>query len=151
MSTNDGPAAAMGRIARPVASCFGAGLALTYVALWAIATIWSRASPRQTLLRALATTATVAVLLVLLELPAMVGLVSYGSILEATAITDAFVADAELSFRGPSGHLEQLWPESRPGDGPRILHRAARKAIMPLSGRALQGGDRCVIDVRRRY
>ncbi len=36
----------------------------------------------------------------------MVGLVSYASILEATAITDAFVLDAELSFRRPSG---QSW------------------------------------------
>ena len=93
--------------------CFGAGLALTYVALWAIVTIWSRSSPRQALLRALATSAPLAVLLVLLELPAMVGLVSYASILEATAITDAFVLDAELSFRRPSG---QSWSGEVRGD-----------------------------------
>ena len=93
--------------------CFGAGLTLTCGAFWAIVTIWSRASPRQALPRALATTTTLAVLLVLLELPAMVGLVSYASLLQATAITDAFVLDAELSFRRPSG---QSWRGEVPGD-----------------------------------
>ena len=81
---------------------FGAGVALTYVAVWAIVARCSKGSPRRVLLRALATAVTFAVLLVLLELPAMVGLVSYASLLDATAITDAFVADAELSFRRPA-------------------------------------------------
>ena len=43
----------------------------------------------------------------------MVGLVSYASLLQATAITDAFVLDAELSFRRPSG---QSWRGEVPGD-----------------------------------
>ena len=93
--------------------CFGAGLALTYVALWAIATIWSRVPPRQVLLRALATTATCVVLLVLLELPAAVGLVGYASLLGPTGITDAFVDDAELSFRRPA---HQSWTGQVRGD-----------------------------------
>ena len=94
-------------------TCFGAGLTLTYVALWAIVTIWSRASPRRVLLRALATTATFVVLLLLLELPAVVGLVGYASLLGPTGITDAFVADAELSFRRPA---HQSWTGQVRGD-----------------------------------
>ena len=93
--------------------CFGIGMALTYVALWAIVTIWSTVPPRQALLRALATTGIFVVLLVLLVLPAIVGLVSYASILEATGITDAFVSDAELSFRRPGG---QHWTGQVRGD-----------------------------------
>ncbi len=93
--------------------CFGTGLALTYVALWAIVTIWSRVQPRQALLRALAATLTLVVLLVLLELPVIFGVVSYASILEATGITDAFVSDADLSFRRPAG---QHWTGQIRGD-----------------------------------
>ena len=93
--------------------CFGAGLALTYVAVWALAMTWSTASPRQVLLSVLAFTGTLAVLLLLLELPATVGLVSYASLLAPTGITDAFVVDAELSFRRPS---RQSWTGQVRGD-----------------------------------
>jgi|MDTC01.1.fsa_nt_gb hypothetical protein len=93
--------------------CFGAGLALTYLAFWAIVMTWSMASPRGVLVRALATTGTLAVLLALLELPATLGLLSYASLLEPTGITDAIVSDAELSFRRPPG---QSWTGHVRGD-----------------------------------
>ena len=93
--------------------CFGVGLLLTYVAIWAIVASWLRAPPRRVLLRALATTGTLCALVLLLELPAMVGLVSYAPLLEATAITDAFVDDAQLSFRRPS---RQSWAGVLGGD-----------------------------------
>ena len=82
---------------------FGVGLALTYVAAWAIAMDWSSASSRQGTFRLLATTSTIVVLLILLELPAMVGLVSYAAFMERAAVTDAFVADSDLGFRRPAG------------------------------------------------
>ena len=82
--------------------CFGAGLALSYLAVWAVVVAWSHSSPRRVLLRALATTGTLTLLLVLVELPATVRLISYAPLLEQTGITDAFVADVELSFRRPA-------------------------------------------------
>ena len=93
--------------------CFGAGLALTYVALWVIVMSWSRASPHHVLLRSLATTATAILLLVLVELPALVGLVSYASLLDTNGISDGFVSDTELSFRRPP---RQSWTDSIRGD-----------------------------------
>ena len=81
--------------------CFSTGLAVTLVGLCAIAAIWSRTSLRQVIVRAIVTAVTTLALVIFLELPAMVGLVSYASLLDTTTITEAFVADAELSFRRP--------------------------------------------------
>ena len=91
---------------------FTLGLALTYVACWfgvsgSSASASSRSSrwamPRHIQLRAIGTSLILAVLVALLELPAAFGLLSYAGILETTAVTDAFIADAALSFRRPSG------------------------------------------------
>jgi hypothetical protein len=57
--------------------------------------------PRQIQLRAIGTSLILVVLVALLELPAAFGLVSYAGLLETTAVTDAFIADAALSFRRP--------------------------------------------------
>lgn len=81
---------------------FSTGLALSYLAIWFVVATWSNVSPRRVLLRALATTGTLVTLLVLLELPATIGLVSYAPLLEQTGIANAFVADVELSFRRPA-------------------------------------------------
>jgi hypothetical protein len=78
-----------------------AGLALTYVALWAIAALSSRFPPRQFLLRGLATTGACALLLLVLELPALVGMLNYASLLNTTSISEAFVVDSDVSFRRP--------------------------------------------------
>ncbi len=86
---------------------FLGGLVLTYGACWFGGSGWSSpwaspwSMPRRTQLRAIGTTLTLVVLVALLELPAAFGLVSYAGLLEATAVTDAFVADAALSFRRP--------------------------------------------------
>ena len=77
------------------------GLAITYAAAWAVIRIRSRATPRRVLLQASATTLTAGILVVLLELPAMMGLLSYAAINQANGIADAFVADGDLSFRRP--------------------------------------------------
>ncbi len=83
--------------------CFGAGLVLSYLAVWAVVAALSHAPPRRVFLRALATTGTLAMLLTLLELPATVGRISYAPLLGYTGLTDAFVGDVELSFRRPGG------------------------------------------------
>jgi len=124
----------------------GLGLVVTYGALWAIVRVWSTAAPRRLALRAIATTGTLAVLLVLLELPATVGLVSYASWLHPTAITDAFVLDAELSYRrrrtchgpGQSGRHHQHM-ELAASDAQRDqLHD--RRARIPQSHHPGRGG-----------
>ena len=86
---------------------FLGGLVLTYGACWFGGSGWSSpwastwSMPRRTQLHAIGTTLTLVVLVALLELPAAFGLVSYAGLLEATAVTDAFVADSALSFRRP--------------------------------------------------
>ena len=91
---------------------FTIGLALTYLACWfglsassASASSGSShwAMPRHIQLRAIGTSLILVVLIALLELPAAFGLLSYAGILETTAVTDAFIADAALSFRRPPG------------------------------------------------
>jgi hypothetical protein len=92
---------------------FGLGVAVTYIALWAIVAVWTTASPRQVLIRALATTGTATVLLGLLEMTAMLGLMSYASLFQPTGLTDSFILDGELSFRRPPG---QSWTGRVRGD-----------------------------------
>lgn len=91
---------------------FTFGLALTYLACWfgvsgspASASSGSSpwAVPRPIQLRAIGTSLVLVVLVALLELPAAFGLVSYAGLVETTAVTDAFIADAALSFRRPPG------------------------------------------------
>lgn len=83
--------------------CFGAGLVLSYLAVWAVVAAWSRrAPPSRVFVRALSTTGALAMLLTLLELPATVGLINYAPLLGYTGLTDAFVGDVELSFRRPA-------------------------------------------------
>ena len=79
-----------------------AGLAGAYVTVWVVVRHRSGRTRRWTAVRALATALTLTVLLSLLELPAMLGLVSYTLVADPDQrLTDAFVADSDLAFRRP--------------------------------------------------
>ena len=85
---------------------FALGLLSTYLAAWTVAAIWTRGRRRLVVFRAILTTVVLLVLLVLIDVPAYLGMIDYGSHWER--VTGAwrgparsFVADPELGFRRP--------------------------------------------------
>ena len=81
-------------------------LATSYASAWWGVAVWSRVPRRDTAVRAIATTLVGVVLLLLLELPALFGLLDYARILSAatgewSGPATSFVTDAELVYRRP--------------------------------------------------
>jgi hypothetical protein len=87
--------------------CFAAGLIGSYAAVWAVAIVWSRGvSRRRMAFRAFATTLILLVSMLIVELPATVGMVDYAEWWNRMTgdwdgPSTSFVTDWELGFRHP--------------------------------------------------
>ena len=84
---------------------FGAALLLTYLCLWGLVVTLSR-EPRLMFLRSISTTLVLSVLLVILELPALTGLLDYSYLLgklagDWTGPVAIFTTDLDLGFGRP--------------------------------------------------
>ena len=81
-------------------------LVVSFYSVWAIVGLWSRAPRRLIVFRAIATTFTIVVVLIIVELPALAGMIDYNHILrlvtgEWSGPATHFETDPDLSFRRP--------------------------------------------------
>jgi SGNH hydrolase-like domain, acetyltransferase AlgX len=87
--------------------CVAVGLVGIYTAGWCIAVAWTASSRRRMIFRAIATTLLLLVLAVIMEVPAILGIVNYSELWgrlsgEWGGPTTSFINDWDLGFRHPA-------------------------------------------------